>query len=129
MPVVLRRRPRDGGFTLIEVVGALVVFSMGVIMLLSITRALSQRMEWSALNSLITAEGQERLDSLDVLSYGSLAVGSDVDTLSIRGISYRQTQTITQYTALVRRAVVTIEPLGTADGPSFTATIYASDAW
>jgi hypothetical protein len=52
-----------------------------------------------------------------------------VDTLSIRGISYRQTQTITQYTALVRRAVVTIEPLGTADGPSFTATIYASDAW
>src|SRR5688572_16634773 len=125
----MRRRRTDGGFTLIEVVGALVVFSMGVIMLLSITRALSQRLEWSALNSLITAEGQERVDSLDAIGYSSLAVGSDVDTLSIRGVSYRQTQTITQYTALVRKAVVTLEPLGSGDGPSFSATLYASDVW
>ena len=35
---MIRRRPRVGGFTLIEVIGALLVFSAGLIMLLSITR-------------------------------------------------------------------------------------------
>jgi Tfp pilus assembly protein PilV len=127
--IVTRPRPRIGGFTLIEVMGALLVFSAGLIMLLSITRSLSQRLEWAALNSLITAEGQERLDSLDAVTYPSLAVGSDVDTLTLRGVSYRRTQTITQFTALVRRAVVTIEPLGAAAGPTFEATIFSAGEW
>jgi Tfp pilus assembly protein PilV len=127
--IVTRRRPRVGGFTLIEVIGALLVFSAGLIMLLSLTRSLAQRLEWAALNSLITTEGQERLDSLDAVAYPALAVGSDVDTLTVRGSSYRRTQTITQFTALVRRAVVRLEPLGSADGPTFEATIYSSGEW
>ena len=127
--VVTRRHPRVGGFTLIEVIGALLVFSAGLIMLLSITRSLAQRLEWAALNSLITAEGQERLDSLDAVAYASLAVGSDVDTMTLRGVSYRRTQTITQFTSLVRRAVVTIEPLGSAEGPTFEARIFSSGEW
>jgi Tfp pilus assembly protein PilV len=127
--IAIRRRPRVGGFTLIEVIGALLVFSAGLIMLLSITRGLSQRLEWAALNSLITAEGQERLDSLDAVAYPALAVGSDVDTLTLRGVSYRRTQTITQFTALVRRAVVTIEPLGSAAGPTFEASLFSSGEW
>jgi prepilin-type N-terminal cleavage/methylation domain-containing protein len=127
--VVTRRRPRLGGFTLIEVMAALLVFSAGLIMLLSITRSLSRRLEWAALESLITAEGQERLDSLDAVAYPSLAVGSDVDTLTLRGVPYRRTQTITQFTSLVRRAVVTIEPLGSAAGPTFEATTFSSGAW
>jgi Tfp pilus assembly protein PilV len=119
----------DGGFTLIEVVGALLIFCMGIIMLLSITRALSQRLEWSALNSLITAEGQERLDSLGALSYTSLPVATRTDTLSFRGISYRRLQVVTQQSPLVRKAAVTIEPLGSGAGPSFEATVFVADLW
>ena len=128
--MVTRRRTRAGGFTLIEVIGALLVFTVGLIMLLSITRSLSQRLEWAALNSLITAEGQERLDSLGALAYGSLAVATKTDTISLRGISYRRRQQVTQYTPLVRQAVVTISPLDTsAVAPSFTATVYVADPW
>ena len=124
-----RPRPQGAGFTLIEVIGALLVFSIGVIMLLQITTSLSARLEYAAISSLITAEGQERLDSLDALAYTSLAVGTDVDTMSIRGISYRLTQSISQFTALVRQADVVLEPLGSATGPTFEASIFSSGAW
>jgi prepilin-type N-terminal cleavage/methylation domain-containing protein len=122
------RAPR-AGFTLIEVIGALLVFSIGVVMLLQITTSLSARLEWAALSSLITAEGRERLDSLDALAYTSLPVGTDVDTLTFRGVTYRRTQQITQFTALVRRAQVTIQPLGTANGPTFDASVFSSGTW
>ena len=121
------RRSR-GGFTLIEVIGALLVFSVGVIMLLGITSSLAARLEWSALDSLVAAEGQERLDSLDAVAYGSLTVGSDVDTLTLRGIAYRRTQTVTQFTALVRRADLVIEPIG-GEGPTFEASVFSSGSW
>jgi hypothetical protein len=124
-----RRRPRAGGFTLIEVIGALLVFSVGLIMLLSLTRSLAQRLEWAAVNSLIAAEGQERLDSLGALAYGSLTIGTDTDTMSFRGVSYRRQQVVGQYSPLVRRAAVTIQPLGTANGPEFEATIFVADPW
>jgi prepilin-type N-terminal cleavage/methylation domain-containing protein len=123
------RRRRRRGFTLIEVIGALLIFSVGVIMLLQITNSLAERLEWAALNSLITAEGRERLDSLDALDYTSLPVATDIDTLSFRGISYRLTQQVTQFTALVRRAQVTLQPLGTAEGPTFQASVFSSGAW
>ena len=54
---------------MIEVIGALLVFSVGVIMLLQITTSLSRQLEYAALNSLITAEGQERLDSMNALAF------------------------------------------------------------
>ena len=121
------RRAR-GGFTLIEVVGALVVFSVGVIMLLQITSSLAARLEWSALNSLVAAEGQERLDSLDAVAYGSLAVGSDVDTLTFRGVAYRRMQTVTQFTTLVRAAQVVLEPVD-GDGPTFEGNVLSTAGW
>ena len=126
----MQRRRWSGGFTLIEVIGALLVFSLGLIMLLSITRSLSQRLEWAALSSLITAEGQERVDSLSAVAYGSLAVGTDTDTMTFRGVSYSRVQTVTQYTPLVRQAAVTIEPLSdSVSAPSFSATVFVSDPW
>ena len=124
-----RPRPAGAGFTLIEVIGALLVFSVGLIMLLSITRSLSQRLEFAALNSLITAEGQERIDSLGALAYASLGVGTHTDTLSFRGVAYRRQQVISQFTPLVRQAAVTISPIDSVSAPSFDATVYVSDPW
>lgn len=86
---------RDG-FTLIEVIAALLIFSAGILMMLGVTRGLSRSMEHSALNSLLTAEGQERMDSLAALTYATLTVGTRQDTLVFRGISFRRTQIVTQ---------------------------------
>ena len=84
------------GFTLIEVIGALLIFSVGVIMLLQLTTSLSRQLEYAAINSLITVEGQERLDSLGALAYSSLTVATNEATLTIRGVAYSRTESITQ---------------------------------
>jgi Tfp pilus assembly protein PilV len=128
-PVVTRPRREGGGFTLIEVIGALLIFSIGVIMLLQLTSSLSERLEYAALNSVITAEGQERMDSLSALSYSSFTVGVEVDTMTFRGVRYRRTQEVTQFRPLVREVELTIEPLGTAEGPSYTTSTLVSEAW
>jgi Tfp pilus assembly protein PilV len=119
---------RRSGFTLIEVIGALLIFSAGVIMLLQITSSLSRSIEHSAVRSMITAEGQERVDSLNALAYSSLAVGTTNTTLTFRGISYTRTQAITQYSPLVKRVIVSLTPTA-GTGPSFSATLYRTDAW
>ena len=119
---------RDG-FTLIEVIGALLIFSAGVIMMLGVTRGLSASLEHSAINSLIAAEGQERMDSLTALTYANLPVGTRQDTLTFRGIRYRRRQVVTQYSPLVRKVDVTLDPLSSGVGPNFSASSYLSNPW
>lgn len=128
-------RATGGGFTLIEVIGALLVFSVGVIMLLQITTSLSRQLEYAALNSLITAEGQERLDSMNALAFSFLATGTVQDTMTIRGVQYGRTQTVTPCpctggspSVLTKKVYVSLVPL-TGTGPSFTATGYVADLW
>lgn len=116
------------GFTLIEVIGALLIFSTGVIMLLRITGALSTSLEHSAINSVIAAEGQERVDSLSALGYASLATGTTTSSPTVRGIPYTQTQVISQYSPLVKEVVVTLART-TGTGPTFSATFYVADPW
>ena len=127
---MIRRGPaaRDG-FTLIEVVAALLVFSAGIIMMLGVTRGLSESLEHSAINSLISAEGQERMDSLTALAYGSLTVGTKQDTLTFRGIKYKRVQTVTQYSPLVKKVDVVLQMLSNEPGPSYSASSYLSDVW
>lgn len=126
--MTLRDPAPRAGFTLIEVVGALLIFSAGVIMLLNLTGSLSRSLEYSAINSVITAEAQERIDSLGALSYASLTVATTQDALTFRGVSYQRTQTITQFSPLVRKVVVALMPVA-GTGPSFSASIYLSDPW
>lgn len=119
---------RDG-FTLIEVIGALLIFSAGVIMMLGVTRGLSDSLEHSAVNSILTAEGQERMDSLTALTYSSLPVGTRQDTLTFRGVRYRRRQVVTQFSPLVRKVDVTLDPLSGEAGPNYSATSYLSNVW
>ena len=75
-----RLRASAGGFTLIEVIGALVIFSAGVLMVMSLTGTLSLRMERAAIRSELAVRGQERLDSLEILDYSALTVGTTFAT-------------------------------------------------
>lgn len=118
----------SGGFTLIEVIGALVIFTLGVLMAVRLSDALSSQMESSALRSMVVMEGQERVDSLSQAGYASLAVGSTVDTVTLRGRSFEETVTISQIDARVREIQVLIEPI-IPPGPVFSSTIHAFDPW
>ncbi len=121
------RSPRDA-FTLIEVVGAILIFSAGVLMVIQLSRTLSVQMERSAVASVITAEVQEHMDSLTALPYTSVVVGSSSVTETVRGVSYRRTTTVSQYSPLLRRIVISMQPVS-GSGPSRTSTSYSSDRW
>ena len=87
--------PFRGGFTLIEVIGSLVIFSLGVIMVLQLTGALTRQMEYATKTSEVVARVQERLDSLEALPFDSVTVGTRQDTLTVRGTRYVRNATVT----------------------------------
>jgi len=122
-----RAAPR--GFTLIEVIAALVIFSAGVLMVLDLTRSLSREMRYAATTSELVVRAQERLDSLESLSFDSLTVGTTGDTLAIEGVVYQRTVTVSSVTGLLYQFDVTMSPVTTGQGPSYAATSYAAAHW
>ncbi|MDP2955511.1 MAG: prepilin-type N-terminal cleavage/methylation domain-containing protein [Longimicrobiales bacterium] len=102
--------PLRGGFTLIEVLGALVIFSLGVLMVLKLTGALSKQMEYATKTSELVAMTQERLDSLEAVPFDSLSLGTRMDTVSVRGIPYVRTATISKITGILYQIDVTMAP-------------------
>ncbi len=116
------------GFTLIEVMGALVVFSMGVLLILSLSGALSTQVRQAALRSSVMVEVQQALDSLGGRSFDSLTVGNTQDTLWIRGSLYSRTKSVTQTHPITLEVSVTLEPLRDP-GPSYTASTLVLQTW
>ncbi len=119
---------RRCGFTLIEVIGALLIFSVGVIMVLSVTSALSRRMEYSAVKSVINVQGQHRMDSLMTQPYAAVSVGTTTTSLTVRGISYTRRLQVTQKSPLLRVAYLRIYP-ATSVWPTFADSTYVRDVW
>ena len=68
------RSRSSGGFTLIEVIGALVIFSVGVLMVIQVSGALGTQMRYAGARSELSTMAGERLDSLESLPIASLIV-------------------------------------------------------
>ena len=117
-----------GGFTLIEVMGALVIFSLGVLMVLQVSGALGTQMRLAGARSELAILVGERLDSLSALPVGSLTPGTTVDTVTAEGLDFEQTVIITSVTAVLAKIDVSLVPVAGA-GPSNSATAYASAPW
>lgn len=127
----MRRRATSdskGGFTLIEVIGALMVFSLGVLMILNLTGALSTQINNAGLRSQVAVTLQNRLDSLQLVPYDSLTIGTVTDVLTLNGLSYNRTHRILQASALVKEVEVTVEAAN-GDGPHLTASAFVSVSW
>ncbi len=122
------RKDETAGFTLIEVMGALVVFSMGVLLVLSLSGALSTQVRQSVMRSSVMVEVQQALDSMGGQPFGSLTVGNEQDTLWIRGSLYGRTKSVTQTHPITLTVSVTLEPL-METGPSHTASTFVLQSW
>jgi prepilin-type N-terminal cleavage/methylation domain-containing protein len=116
------------GFTLIEVIGALVIFSVGVLMVVQLSGALGVRMRYAGARSELVVFANERLDSLAAEPFTALTPGTYLDTLVAEGTSFQSTVTIASVTPVLKRVDVSIAPIG-GQGPSHTVTSYASAPW
>jgi prepilin-type N-terminal cleavage/methylation domain-containing protein len=117
------------GFTLIEVIAALVIFSLGVLMVIRLTTALGRQMQYSGKSSELVVRAEERLDSLESLDFDSLAAGTASDTLTVQGTPYARTVVISAVTGVLFKIDVTLAPVTAGSGPSYSTTSYRANSW
>jgi prepilin-type N-terminal cleavage/methylation domain-containing protein len=117
-----------GGFTLIEVVAALLIFSVGVLMVIQVSSALGTQMRYAGVRSQIAVLAAERLDSLESTPLDSIVAGTAADTLRIQGLDYARTSTVALLTPVLARVDVAVTPVG-GTGPSHAVTSYVSASW
>jgi Tfp pilus assembly protein PilV len=113
---------------LIEVIGALVIFSVGVLMVMQVSGAMGTQMRYAGVRSEIVVIANERLDSLEVVPLASLTAGTLTDTVVVQGMAYRRSSTVTSLTAVLARVDVSMLPVG-GEGPSHAVTSYTSAVW
>lgn len=128
LPACASHRPPKAGFTLIEVLAAMVIFAVGVLMVIQLNSALSQQLLYSARTSEVVVLAHERLDSLESMPFDSLNVGTSVDTLTVEGIGYSRTSTVGVVTAVLYSLDVTLAPLS-GSAPSYTASSFSAAPW
>jgi prepilin-type N-terminal cleavage/methylation domain-containing protein len=121
-------RTKRGGFTLIEVLGALLVFSMGVLMTLNLTDSMGEQLRRSGVKSELLALARTQLDSLEAEAGPGLAPFNRTETVTVAGQRYTQTLSAATYSPLVVELQVRLEPSG-GRGPRQTLTSYVSGSW
>lgn len=119
--------PRTG-FTLIEVIGALLLFSVGVLMVMQVGAGLTTQMRYAGVRSQIAVLANEKLDSIESEPFGSVNAGTVDDTIPIQGWSYRRTVVVTSLTPVLARIEIELMRVDSL-GPSHSVTSYTSDAW
>lgn len=114
---------------MIEVVGALVIFSVGVLMVLRLSTVLGTQMTYAGTTSELTVSAAVKLDSIGASNYqDSLTTGVTSDTVLIEGVSYLRSVTVTMTTPVLASLSVSLTPLG-GGGPTHTVSSYVSLQW
>ncbi len=124
--------PRYGGFTLIEVMAALLVFVMGVLMVLRLSSALTTQLDHSGITSELVVIAHEQIDSLAATPFDSLEAKTVEDVLKVgkQEIEYTRTVTVSSVNSLLYRFDVDMLLKDTlAWGPSYSVTTYSAGAW
>lgn len=122
------RRSGAQGFTLIEVVAALVVFAAGVLAILNLSNSISRQLELAAVRSEMVREAEQGIDSLSATPYAALALGESGDTLTVRGLVYERRVTVTQYSPLLKQVELRMEPRS-EEAPSHTVNAWIASRW
>ncbi|MDT8368859.1 MAG: prepilin-type N-terminal cleavage/methylation domain-containing protein [Longimicrobiales bacterium] len=121
-------RQMKSGFTLIEVIGALVIFTVGVLGAINLSGGLGRRIDGAALRTRVVEVAHEAVDSMRAQGYDALVPGDAGGTLEIAARSYRVDRSIIQYSPLVRRLVVSVTPVS-GSGPAHSVTSFISTDW
>ena len=118
----------SNGFTLIEVIGALVIFAAGILMIMQVSGALTTQMSYAGVRSQIVALANEQVDSIESAPFDSINAGVTEDTVTVQGWEYRRMISVTVLTPVLARVEVELIRVDSM-GPSHSVTSYTSAVW
>ena len=108
--------------------GALVIFVIGVLMVLRLSAAATNQIEYSGTTSELIVMVHEVIDSLQATPFDSLQAKSEEGVVTIRGIKYVGTLTVSLTNPLLYRIEVDVSP-EVPPGPSYSVTTYLAGTW
>ena len=107
---------------------ALVIFLVGVLMVLRLSAAATNQIEYSGTNSDLVVMVQELIDSLQATPFDSLEAKSEEDVVVIRGINYVKTLTVSLMNPVLYTIYVDLSPEA-PPGPHYSVTTYVAGVW
>lgn len=116
------------GFSLVEVMVSMVVLSFGALSMVQMAGGLALGLRQAGAQTAVVAAAQTGLEATEVQDFGSVSVGTTVDTVAIQGRAYVRSVTVTSATSRVKRVDVTVSPL-VSPGPTHTLTSYVHKQW
>lgn len=113
------------GFTLVEVMVALVVLALGVLALTQLSVSIAYLMKQAGAKTELVAQAENRIEEVEAQTFDSINGGTTEDTVLVRGIQYRRTVTVTEPSRRLREVTVALEPL-TGSGFTYSTITYVS---
>jgi len=116
------------GFTLIEVVGALLIFSVALGAVIQFSGALGRQLEYAAATAEITSLARQKVDSLEDVDFSGLSTGGSADQVSVQGRTYDRAWSVSVVHPLLYEIDVSVTPLS-GSGPRVTLESYLTGSW
>ena len=102
-------RPSNRGFTLVEVMVALVIMAVGALALTHLSLSVAVLMRQSGEQTELIAVAENRLEGIQARAYADIAPGIEIDTLSLSGARYEERITITAPNARMRKIRIDLQ--------------------
>lgn len=103
-----RAGPASAGFTLVEVMVALVVLALGALSIMQVSLSVAVLMQRAGARTQLITAVDNRLESVQARPFGDLRAGTEEDTVVIRGLPYRRRVTIAAPNSRLREIRVEI---------------------
>lgn len=116
------------GFTLVEVMAALIILVVGVLAIARVTGGLALELRRAGALTSVIAATQTALEAAEAKSYSALLVGSQIDTVRIEGRPYVRTVVVSPTGARAKRIEVTVAP-AVPPGPRHALVSYVHKRW
>ena len=115
-----------GGFTLVEVMVALVILAVGALALTQLSLSVALLMRQSGERTELIAAAENRLESVQARPFAQIGPGVELDTLSLHGTRYERRLTITAPNARTRQITIDLRTPSGTGGLSYSALTYVS---
>ncbi len=118
------RHASTGGFTLVEVMVALVILALGALALTQLSLSVAVLMKQSSAKTELIALAENRLERVQAQDFDDIDPGVAADTVSVRGKAFIRRTTITAPNARTRQIEVDLS--SPFDALTYSALTYVS---